>query len=229
MPSQPYERSFLLDPDLRDYVAAHTTPVDDVQRSLIEATERLGTVAAMQVSPEQGQLLSTLVAAVRPHFAVEVGTFTGYSSLAVARCLPEGGRLLSCDVSEEWTAIARHHWEMAGVAERIDLVLAPAIETLRSLPPDRSVDFAFIDADKAGYLDYYEELVPRLSAHGLIAVDNVLWSGRVVPSEGDAGQDGADADTLALRAFNDRLVADDRVDVVMLTVGDGITLVRRAG
>jgi caffeoyl-CoA O-methyltransferase len=150
-----------------------------------------------------------------------VGTFTGASALAIARALPDGGRLLCCDVSEEWTAIARRHWEAAGVSDRIDLVIAPAIQTLRALPDDTPVDFAFIDADKTGYLAYYEELVPRLSDHGLLVVDNVLWSGRVMdPSV-------FDDDTVALREFNSRVMADDRVDVVMLSVGDGVSVVRR--
>ena len=163
-----------------------------------------------------------LVAAVRPSFAVEVGTFTGFSSLAIARALPAGGRLLCCDVSTEWTDIARRHWAMAGVDDRIDLVVAPALETLRALPAEQHVDFAFLDADKTGYLAYYEELVPRLSPHALIAVDNVLWSGRVL----DAGAD--DADTVALRAFNDHVIADDRVTSVLLSVGDGVNLIRLA-
>lgn len=213
-------RSFFLDDDLHDYVIAHTTPADPVRRSLTEATAALGPWAGMQVADDQAALLSTLVAAVRPTLAVEIGTFTGSSSLAIARALPSGSRLLCCDVSEEWTAIARHHWEAAGVDDRIDLVIAPALETLQGLG-DAVVDFAFIDADKTGYLAYYEELVPRLSPHGLLAIDNVLWSGRVLDEMVE------DDDTVALRALNDRIVADNRVEVVMLSVGDGLTLVRR--
>ncbi len=213
-------RSFFLDDDLHDYVIAHTTPADPVRRSLTEATAALGPWAGMQVADDQAALLSTLVAAVRPTLAVEIGTFTGSSSLAIARALPSGSRLLCCDVSEEWTAIARHHWEAAGVDDRIDLVIAPALETLQGLG-DAVVDFAFIDADKTGYLAYYEELVPRLSPHGLLAIDNVLWSGRVLD------ETAQDDDTVALRALNDRIVADNRVEVVMLSVGDGLTLVRR--
>ena len=202
-------------------VLANTTAGDAVDESLSEATRELGGVARMQVARDQGMFLSMLVSAVRPRLAVEVGTFTGASSLAIARALPDGGRLLCCDVSEEWTAIARRHWEAAGVSDRIDLLIAPAIQTLRALPDDTPVDFAFIDADKTGYLAYYEELVPRLSDHGLLVVDNVLWSGRVMdPSV-------LDDDTVALREFNSRVVADDRVDVVMLSVGDGVSVVRR--
>ena len=215
-------RSFFLDEALAGYVQAHSPAVDDVQQSLIGATAALGPLARMQVAPDQAAFLAVLVAAVRPSFAIEVGTFTGFSSLAIARALPADGRLLCCDVSTEWTDIARRHWAMAGVDDRIDLVVAPALETLRALPADQHVDFAFLDADKTGYLAYYEELVPRLSPHALIAVDNVLWSGRVL----DAGAD--DADTVALRAFNDHVIADDRVTSVLLSVGDGVNLIRLA-
>ena len=214
-------RSFFLGEDLHDYVLDHTTAGDDVDASLSETTGELGGVARMQVARDQGMFLSMLVSAVRPQLAIEVGTFTGTSSLAIARSLPDGGRLLCCDVSEEWTAIARRHWEAAGVSDRIDLVIAPAIQTLRALPDDTPVDFAFIDADKTGYLAYYEELIPRLSDHGLLVVDNVLWSGRVMDPSAD------DDDTVALREFNARVVADDRVDVVMLSIGDGVSVVRR--
>lgn len=215
-------RSFFLDEALDGYVQAHSPPVDDVQQSLIGATAALGPLARMQIAPDQAAFLAVLVAAVRPSFAVEVGTFTGFSSLAIARALPAVGRLLCCDVSTEWTDIARRHWAMAGVDDRIDLVVAPALETLRALPAEQHVDFAFLDADKTGYLAYYEELVPRLSPHALIAVDNVLWSGRVL----DAGAE--DADTVALRAFNDHVIADDRVTSVLLSVGDGVNLIRLA-
>ncbi|HAZ18512.1 MAG TPA: SAM-dependent methyltransferase [Acidimicrobiaceae bacterium] len=214
-------RSFFLEESLHDYVLDNTTAGDAVDASLSAATRELGGVARMQVARDQGAFLSMLVSAVRPRLAVEVGTFTGTSSLAIARALPDGGRLLCCDVSEEWTAIARRHWEAAGVSDRIDLVIAPAIQTLRALADDTQVDFAFIDADKTGYLAYYEELVPRLSDHGLLVVDNVLWSGRVMDTS------ILDDDTVALREFNARVVADDRVEVVMLSIGDGVSVVRR--
>ena len=196
-------RSFFLDELLHDYVMAHTTPADPVRRSLTEATAALGPWARMQVADDQAALLSALVSAIRPRLAVEIGTFTGSSSLAIARALPvrpSAGRLLCCDVSDEWTAIARRHWEAAGVDDRIDLVIAPAIDTLRALPADTVVDFAFIDADKTGYLAYYEQLVPRLSTHGLLAIDNVLWGGKVLDSSVD------DADTVALRELNLSLI-----------------------
>ena len=175
----------------------------------------------MQISPEQGALLGILVGSLAPTLAVEVGTFTGYSGLAIAKALPPGGRLVCCDVNEEWTSIARAHWQRAGVADRIDLRIAPAIETLRALPLDAGIGFGFIDADKGGYIAYYEELLSRLTPTGIIAVDNTLWSGRVV-DDTDQGDD-----TIAIRRFNDHVAADGRVAVAMLPVGDGLTLISR--
>ena len=208
------------DDDLGRYLDAHSTPPDAVQRRLIETTAQLGGISVMQIGADQGAFLQILVACLQPRFAVEIGTFTGYSSLAIARGLPEGGRLLCCDVSEEWTTVAREHWELAGVSDRIELQIGPAADTIGALGDDVEVDFAFIDADKTGYLDYYESLVPRLSTKGMIAVDNTLWSGKVLDDEVD------DADTVALREFNDRVVADDRTLVAMTPIGDGLTLIR---
>jgi|tagenome__1003787_1003787.scaffolds.fasta_scaffold20175489_2 caffeoyl-CoA O-methyltransferase len=213
--------SIVITPELHDYLLAHTAPVDDVQRSLIEETAKLGRVSGMQIGPEQGRFMTILTQMVGATLAVEVGTFTGYSSLCIARGLVPGGRLICCDVSDEWTSIGRRHWNEAGVADRIDLRIAPAIETLRALPEEANVDLAFIDADKGSYLGYYEALVPRLRPNGVVLVDNVLWSGRVVDTEAD------DDDTVAIRRFNDHVVADDRVDVVMLPIGDGLTLARK--
>jgi caffeoyl-CoA O-methyltransferase len=214
-------KSFLLSRDVHDYLVEHGNPPDDVQRALIAETAALGPIARMQVAPEQGALLTFLTAALGVRFAVEVGTFTGYSALCIARGLAPGGRLLCCDVSEEWTDIARRAWEHAGVADRIELRLAPALDTLRSLPAGPAVDLAFIDADKPSYPAYYEELLARLSPRGVLLVDNVLWSGRVV------GTEAADEQTEAIRAFNDLVAADSRVEAVMLPVSDGLTLVRR--
>jgi caffeoyl-CoA O-methyltransferase len=212
-----------LDRKLYDYLLVHRTPDDAVLRDLREETARLGDRAVMQISPEQGTLLRLLVAAIGARRAVEVGTFTGYSAICIARGLAPGGRLLCCDVSAEWTAVARRYWEKAGLADRIDLRLGPAAETLRALPADPAFDFAFIDADKAGYPVYYEEALRRLRPGGLIAVDNVLWSGDVVrPSK-------RDKDTRAIRRFNDLVAADERVDSVMTPIADGITLVRKRG
>jgi caffeoyl-CoA O-methyltransferase len=214
-------RSFLLSPDLQDYLVAHTAPIDEVQRDLIARTAALGDISRMQVGPEQGALLTLLCRAIGAQRAVEVGTFTGYSGLCIARGLAEAGSLLCCDVNEEWTAIARDAWQRAGVADRITLRLAPALDTLRALPAEPHLDFAFLDADKGGYRAYAEELIPRLRPDGLLLVDNVLWSGRVIDPAAD------DQDTGHIRAFNDWLVADARVECVMLPVADGLTIARR--
>ena len=214
-------KSFLLSPELHRYIVDHGTPPDEVQQELIAQTRALGPVSGMQISPEQGAFLTLLVHVIGARNVVEVGTFTGYSSLCIARGLPSGGRLLCCDVSEEWTQIARRAWDRAGVADRIELRLAPALDTLRALPRGETIDFAFIDADKPNYANYYEELVARLRPNGVIGVDNVLWSGAVLNS------DAQDDNTVAIRAFNDKVAADDRVDTVMLPIADGLTLLRR--
>jgi caffeoyl-CoA O-methyltransferase len=174
----------------------------------------------MQIGPDQGQLLTLFARLVGARRAVEVGTFTGYSSLCIARGLAAGGTLLCCDVSEEWTVLARRAWERAGLAGRIELRIAPALDTLRSLPPEPTIDLAFIDADKGGYWDYWDQLVPRVRPGGVLLADNVLWSGRVADDDGDD-------DTRAIREFNDRVAADDRVDVVVLPAFDGLTIGRR--
>ena len=216
-------RSFI-DDGIYDYVLAHSTPLDEVQQALKDRTDaETGGWSGMQIGADQAAFMSILTATMQPQFVVEVGTFTGTSSLAVARALPEGARMLCCDVSEEWTAIAREHWERAGVSDRIDLVIAPAAETLAALPDDQQIDLAFIDADKTGYRTYYDLIVPKLSAQGLLLIDNTIWGGRVV----DAPAAGDEADTLALRELNDHIVADPRVEVAQLTLGDGVTMVRR--
>jgi caffeoyl-CoA O-methyltransferase len=212
-------RSIDVTPEVFDYLVAHGTPPDAAYEAIKAETETTaGDFAGMQVGPDQYALLTLLTRLVGASFAVEVGTFTGTSALAIAKGLGEGGRLLCCDISEAWTAIARRHWADAGVTDRIDLRLAPAVETLRAMPEETVVDFAFIDADKGGYIDYYEALVPRLRPGGLLVADNVLWSGRVVDPAAD------DDNTVAIRRFNDHVAADDRCDTVMLAVGDGITL-----
>ncbi|MBA3744810.1 O-methyltransferase [Sporichthya sp.] len=214
-------RSSLISPALFDYVAAHAPEPDDVLRDLAADTAAMGRVASMAISPDQGAFMGLLARLVGVRFAVEVGTFTGYSSICIARALGPGGRLLCCDVSEEYTDIARKYWDRAGVADRIELRIAPALETLSALPADEAIDFAFIDADKTGYLGYWEQIVPRLRSGGLILVDNTLWSGQVV--------DPADTsdDTVALRAFNDRVSADDRMESVLLPLADGLTVARK--
>ena len=208
--------------ELHEYLVSHGTPPDEILVGLIEETrKKVEGLALMQVAPEQGAFLTLLVRMLGVRRAVEVGTFTGYSALCIARGLPEDGRLLCCDTSEEWTAIGRPYWEKAGVADRIELVIAPASETLAALPMDDPIDFAFIDADKEGYRDYYEAILARMQPGGVIAVDNVLWAGNVVNPEAD------DASTLAIRAFNDFVAGDERVDRVMLTISDGLTLARK--
>jgi len=203
---------------LYDYVVAHGTAPDQVQRDLIEETHAaLPRAAGMQIGSDQGTFLTMLVKIIGVRAAVEVGTFTGYSSLAIARGLEPSGRLVCCDVSEEFTSIARRYWQRAGVDDRIELRLAPALETLQSFPATAHLDFAFIDADKGGYASYWAELVPRMRTGGVIAVDNTLWSGRVLDP-------AATGDTAAIIAFNDLVRDDDRVEKVMLTIGDGLTL-----
>jgi caffeoyl-CoA O-methyltransferase len=210
-----------LDQALHGYVLAHRTPDDDVLRALQEETASLGDRAIMQIAPDQGTFLRLLVAAMGARRAVEIGTFTGMSAVCIARGLGPEGRLLCCDVSEEWTAIARRYWAQAGVADRIELRLAPAAETLRALPADTVFDFGFIDADKKSYAVYYEEILKRLRPGGVVAVDNVLWSGDVVRPE----KRGDDVD--AIRRFNDLVAADPRVESVILPVADGLTLARK--
>jgi caffeoyl-CoA O-methyltransferase len=221
MSTPPAPKSFFLSPEIHEYLLDHGERPDAVQQSLIDATAALGPVAGMQIAPEQGAFMTMLTRLVGAQHAVEVGTFTGYSALCIARGLEPGGRLLCCDVSEEWTAIGRTHWEQAGVADRIDLVIAPAVDTLRALPTEPTIDLAFIDADKPNYPNYFEELVPRLRPNGLLLVDNVLWGGRVVE------RDPTDENTVAIRAFNDLVAADRRVEVVMLPISDGLSLVRK--
>jgi len=213
-------KSFFLTPEIHEYVVAHGTPPDSVQQALIEETAQLP-MAMMQISPEQGAFMTLLTRLIGARRAIEVGTFTGYSALAIARGLPDDGHLLCCDVSEEWTAVARRAWADAGVDGKIDLQLAPAADTLRALPDEEYVDLAFIDADKPAYPVYYEELLKRLRPNGLIMVDNTLWSGNIINASAD------DEQTLALRAFNDAVAADDRVDSALLTIGDGLTMLRK--
>jgi caffeoyl-CoA O-methyltransferase len=205
-----------------DYLLAHSSAQDDVLAALAEETSRtFPDVAGMQISADEGALLTMLVRLTGARSAVEVGTFTGYSSICIARGLAEGGRLLACDVSGEWTGMAQRYWERAGIAELIDLRLAPAAETLAVLPAEQTVDFAFVDADKESYPTYYEELVARLRPGGLVVLDNVLLGGRVF----DEAEQGERVTTM--RSLNDRVATDDRVDVVMLPVRDGVTVARR--
>ncbi|GAA4223612.1 caffeoyl-CoA O-methyltransferase [Streptosporangium album] len=211
-----------LDPAIGQYLIAHTTPPDNVLDALaLETREATGESAGMQISPDQGRFLTMITQLGRARNVVEVGTFTGYSSICIARGLAPGGRLSCFDVSEEWTAIARRYWEKAGVADRIELRVGPAAERLKELPPEQTVDLAFIDADKIGYPVYYEALLPRLAPGGLILVDNTLWSGRV--ADPTAGDDS----TRAIREFNDMVMADGRVTSLILPIADGLTMIRK--
>jgi caffeoyl-CoA O-methyltransferase len=212
-----------LDPAIAAYCAEHSTSARDalLDELAAETAKATGRYANMSVGGSQGALLQLLVRLTGARRAVEVGTFTGYSSICIARALPDDGHLTCCDISEQWTAIARRYWEKAGLTGKIELKLGPALDSLRELPTEPPVDVAFIDADKTGYRAYFEELLPRLRPGGLIMVDNTLWSGRVLDDRAD------DADTVALKAFNDAVAADDRVDVVLLPVADGLTLLRR--
>jgi len=216
-------RTFTISDTLARYIFEHSVRDHPVLRELREATSSLP-MARMQISPEQGQFMQLLAELVGAKRCIEVGVFTGYSSLAVALALPEDGRIVACDVSEEWTAIARRHWEKAGVAKKIDLRLAPAVETLDALIQaggEGRYDFAFIDADKERYRDYFERCLRLMRRGGLIALDNTLWSGRV------ADPAVKDADTAAIRALNEFLHHDERVTISLLTIGDGLTLARK--
>lgn len=216
-------RTITLDEALYAYLLEVSLREPDVLRRLREETRALPE-ARMQISPEQGQFMALLVRLMDARRIIEVGTFTGYSALAMAMALPAGGRLVACDVSEAWTAIARRYWEEAGVAGRIELRLAPALDTLDALlagGDEGAFDLMFIDADKERYADYYERGLRLLRPGGLIAIDNVLWSGRVI----DPGRQ--DPDTQAIRAFNAALHADPRIDLSLLPIGDGLTLARK--
>jgi caffeoyl-CoA O-methyltransferase len=215
-------RTEQLNPELEDYVVAHSSPVDPVLRDLAEETARdFPDAAGMQIGPEQGIFMTLIARLAGARTAIEVGTFTGYSAICLARGLADGGELICCDVSAEWTSVAARYWRRAGLADRIELRLGPAAETLRALPDGPGFDLAFIDADKPGYVDYWEQIVPRIRPGGVVLVDNTLFHGRVIdPAEQDPNARG-------IRAFNDHALADPRVELVLLPVGDGLTLARR--
>jgi caffeoyl-CoA O-methyltransferase len=207
-----------LDENMHRYLVEHGSRQDDVLRGVAARTEVLGEISVMQIAPEQGALITLLVRAIGARRALELGTFTGYSAICIARGLPDGGRLLACELSEEWAGIARRHFAEADVADRIELRLGPALETLRGLPGDERFDFAFIDADKEGYPAYYEEVVARMGAGGLVMIDNVLRGGAVLDPDDDSPAN------VAVRELNERIESDEGVDVAMLGVADGITL-----
>lgn len=209
--------------ELYDYLIRVSLREPDVLRRLREETARLEQ-ASMQIGPEQGQLMALLVELMGATRVLEIGTFTGYSALAMALALPESGRVVACDVSEEWTGVARRYWAQAGVSHKIDLRLAPALETLDALLTEGRAgdfDFAFIDADKENYATYFERSLELVRVGGLVAIDNVLWSGKV------ADPRVTDADTEAIRSLNAQLKDDERVSLSLVPIGDGLTLARK--
>ena len=207
-----------IDPAVEAYAEAHTEPPGDVLERLAEETRAKTTVPAMMVGPIEGRFLAFIVFALRARRVLEIGTFTGYSSICMASALPPDGRIVTLDVNVETTEIARRYATEAGVVDRIDYRLGPAKDILPEL--DGPFDLVFIDADKEGYVDYFEAALPKLAGNGLMIADNTLWSGRVVDED-------ADGSTRAIQLFNEHLRADDRVESVMLTVRDGMTLIRR--
>jgi len=215
-------RTLNLDDTVYDYLLGHSLREHPEQTALREAT-RSHAHAGMQISPEQGQLMSLLVKLIGARCTIEIGTFTGYSALTVALALPADGRVLACDISAEYTSIGKPYWQRAGVADKIELVIAPATGTLDAriaAGESGCYDFAFIDADKTGYDAYYERCLQLIRAGGLIAIDNTLWGGEVAkPADDD--------DTRALQALNDKLHHDERIDMALLPIGDGLTLARK--
>lgn len=216
-------KSFFLSPDLHNYILNHGGGPDEVQRALIAATQALGPVARMQIAPEQGVFMEWLARVTGARQAIEVGTFTGYSALCLARGLGPQGRLLCLDVNEEWTRIARTHWRQAGLADRITLRLGPAAATLATLPQEPGFDLGFIDADKENGRLYYEEVLARLRPGGVLILDNALWGGKVV----EPRQHPGDASLQAICALNDDVAADARVQPAFLPLGDGLLLLRK--
>jgi len=212
--------SFIVDPGVEEYAEAHTSPEGDLFERLAAETHEKTTAPQMMVGRIEGRFLGVLVRGLRARRVLELGTFTGYSSISMALALPSGGRVITCDVNEETTAIARRYAEEAGVADRIDYRFGPGLETIAQL--DGPFDLVFIDADKPNYVNYYEATLPLLAEGGLIVADNTLWSGRVIDETDDEDT------TQAIRAFNDHVSEDARVENVLLTVRDGMNLVWRA-
>ena len=211
-----------IDDQVVRYAAAHSTPPDEVVAWITaETATHAARVARMQIGSDQSSFLTMLVSIVGVHTAVEIGTFTGTSSIAIARGLPDGARLVCFDISEEWTSIAVEAWRRAGLDDRVELRLGDARTNIAAFLPGQTLDLVFIDADKANYDNYYELVLPALRPGGLVVVDNTLWSGAVID------ESVTDADTVAMRAFNDARVADPRVDVSLLTIGDGVTILRK--
>ncbi|HEY8981660.1 MAG TPA: O-methyltransferase [Streptomyces sp.] len=209
-------------PKLQEYVAANATAPDEILLDLADETEKLfPDDNFMQIAPEQGAFMTLLVQIAGAERIVEIGSFTGYSALCMARGLRPGGTLLACDISEEWTSVAQRYWKRAGLEDTITLKLGPALDTLRALPMEPQFDLAFIDAEKEDYVDYWEELVPRIRPGGLLLADNTLHHGQVVDPEENA------TNVQGIRAFNARVHEDDRVEHVLIPIGDGVNLARK--
>jgi caffeoyl-CoA O-methyltransferase len=214
------ERFISLSPELHDYLVEHSSFRDGVAQEVEQAARDMGELEEMQIGGDQAALITLLVTATGARRALEIGTFLGYGAISIARGLPEDGKLICCELNEEYAKRAQQHLTDAGLAERTEIRVGPAIESLRGLD-DGSFDFAFIDADKVGYPDYYEECLRLLRSNGVIMLDNTLREGTVIdPPEGDEG-------TAVMARLNDRIAADDRVDVAMLGIADGVTLVRK--
>jgi caffeoyl-CoA O-methyltransferase len=213
-----------LDDELHDYVVEHGAREDEVLRRVREETAAMGTISAMQVAPDQGAFLTMLCRLLGAREAIELGTFTGYSAICIARGLADGGRLVACEISEEYAATAAGNLDAAGVADRVEIRIGPAAESLAAIPEREILNFAFIDADKTGYSDYYELLLARMRPGGVIAVDNVLAGGDVVRDE---PMDFSAESVAAIGEINDKIATDDRVDCVMLAIADGVTLARK--
>lgn len=208
--------------DLCRYMILNRSPESRLLGELRRETQRrIGDYAGMMISEEQGVLLRILVSAIAPRVAIEIGTFSGYSATCIASAIPNGGKLICCDINAEWAAIGAKYWKRCGISDRIDLRIGPATETLATLPQDMVIDFAFLDADKDNYISYYEGVLARTRPNGLIAVDNVMWHNWSMDAENQ------DAETVGIREFNDYVLQDGRVESVMLHVGDGLTLIRK--
>jgi caffeoyl-CoA O-methyltransferase len=214
-----------LNEELHSYIVAHGTRQDDVLHRIQEETAAMGDISVMQIAPDQGALITMLCRMLGAREAIELGTFTGYSAICIARGLQPGGRLIACELSEEYAEIAARNFEAAGVADRIEIRIGPASETLDDLPEREVFDFAFIDADKTGYPRYYEQVLARTRVGGLIMVDNVLAAGRVVGDE--RGEDFNSESVEAIRQVNSLITSDPRVETVMLGVADGVMLARK--
>jgi caffeoyl-CoA O-methyltransferase len=213
--------------ELHDYVVAHGARQDQVLRRIQEETAAMGDISAMQIAPDQGAFITMLCRLLGAREAIELGTFTGYSAICIARGLQPGGRLIACELSEEFAETAARNFEAAGVADRIEIRIGPAAETLRALPERELFDFGFIDADKTGYPDYYEQVLARTRPGGLIMVDNVLAAGRVTGVDDDSADDFSADSVAAIRRVNEIIAADERVDSVMLAIADGVMLARK--